>query len=283
MTLLAGEEEGTHVVVVGNVALDRAGNGWAPGGPSLYSARAAHCLGAQVTLVTRLPAAYPRDVLRGLDVRALPADDCPRYENAYDDAGRRRQRLLAPGAPLTLDGPLPRGDAVLFAPAYHELDALPLLESRVVAAALQGVLRTADGAGHVRPVDDPAAAAHRLVFPGAFAFFSDEDVPRPHALGESLAAAGVTAIVTRGPAGASLYSPGAPRRDCPGFPATIVDPTGAGDVFAAAFVVRMVETGDVEAACAFANAAGAVSVEASGLAGVPRRARVEERMLQGAA
>ena len=265
------------------MVLDRAAGAWAPGGPSLYSAHTARCLGADVTLVTRLPAGYPREALAGLDVRALPADDCPRFENTYDRAGKRRQLLLAPGEPLALDGPLPRSDAVLLAPAYHELQAMPAFETRVVAAALQGAFRAADEGGLVRPVADPVAAARPLVFPGTYALFSDEDVARPGAAAASLAAFGVTVIVTRGSAGASVYRPGAPPREFRGCTATVVDPTGAGDVFAAAFVVRMVETGDVDAACEFANAAGAVSVESSGLAGVPQRARVEERMLQGAA
>lgn len=265
------------------MVLDRVAGAWVPGGPSLYSAQAAHRLGADVTLVTRLPASYPRDALEGLDVHPLPAADCPRYENTYDRASRRRQLLLGAGEPLDLAEALPRSDAVLLAPAYHELRAMPAFETRVVAVALQGLLRTADEGGLVRHVADPVNAARRLAFPGVYAFFSDEDTGDPGALAPALASMGVTVVVTRGPAGASLYCPGEPPRDVRGFPATVVDPTGAGDVFAAAFVVRMVETGDVEAACTFANAAGAVSVEASGLAGVPTRVRVEERMLQGAA
>lgn len=265
------------------MVLDRVAGVWVPGGPSLYSAHTARCLGAGVTLVTRLPAGYPREALAGLDVRALPADDCPRFENTYDPAGKRRQLLLAAGEALALDEPLPRSDAVLLAPAYHELSAMPAFETRVVATALQGAFRIADERGLVRPVDDPVAAARPLVFPGTYALFSDEDVARPGAAAAALAALGVTVVVTHGPAGATAYRPETRPQEFPGCPATVVDPTGAGDVFAAAFVVRMVETGDVDAACAFANAAGAVSVESSGLAGVPQRARVEERMLQGAA
>lgn len=236
-----------------------------------------------MTLVTRLPAMYPRGVLADFAVRALPAGDCPRYENRYDASGRRHQRLLAEGEVLDLDEPLPRCDAVLLAPAYHELSGIPALEARVVAAALQGALRTVDRNGEVCPAADPVAAAQRLVFPGAYALFSDEDAADPGGLAVSLAAMGITAVVTRGQAGATLHRPGAAAREVGGYAARVVDPTGAGDVFAAAFVVRMVETGDVPAACAFANAAGSVSVEGSGLAGVPARARVEERMLQGAA
>jgi sugar/nucleoside kinase (ribokinase family) len=59
-----------------------------------------------------------------------------------------------------------------------------------------------------------------------------------------------------------------------------VDPTGAGDVFAAAFLVRYRETGDPFASALFASCAASLSVEAPGLEGVPTRARVEERFRQ---
>jgi sugar/nucleoside kinase (ribokinase family) len=64
----------------------------------------------------------------------------------------------------------------------------------------------------------------------------------------------------------------------PAFPAREVDPTGAGDVFAAAFLARYLETDDVAQASLFAAAAAAVSVEAVGTAGIPSRAEVEERL-----
>ena len=61
-----------------------------------------------------------------------------------------------------------------------------------------------------------------------------------------------------------------------------MDPTGAGDCFSMAFIVRMVETGDMDEACRFALAAGSLAVESSGIATIPTRAAVEAR-LQGVA
>ena len=59
-----------------------------------------------------------------------------------------------------------------------------------------------------------------------------------------------------------------------------VDPTGAGDVFATAFVIRLQETGDPLHAARFANIAASLSVEHPGVTGVPTHEQVLEYMAQ---
>ena len=61
------------------------------------------------------------------------------------------------------------------------------------------------------------------------------------------------------------------------FPAEEVDPTGAGDVFAAAFLVHYSEAADVGEATRFASAAAALAVEAQGIEGIADRQQIEER------
>ena len=63
--------------------------------------------------------------------------------------------------------------------------------------------------------------------------------------------------------GAILFVNGE-RYNIPAAPATEVEPTGAGDVFAAAFLVRYNLTGDPFEAASYAAAAGALTVEAAG-------------------
>ena len=70
------------------------------------------------------------------------------------------------------------------------------------------------------------------------------------------------------------------RTQIPPRPAVEVDPTGAGDVFATAFLVRYAETSDPQVAARFANVVASMSVEAPGQAGIPLRATVEA-WLQG--
>lgn len=274
----------THIVVAGNVVEDQAQGGWMPGGPSLFSARTALALGAEVSLISRIPAGYDRSVLAGLDVHGFPARTAPRYANAYSPTGKRTQLLLNEGEPLDpgaarLDRP---ADGLIVAPAYHELSGLPVLVSPVTGVSLQGALRTVDAQGHVLPAVDPEAAVAGFVRAGCFAFFSEEDTADPEALARSVASRGAIVLLTRGFSGATLFKGDAVTR-LDAIAADPVDPTGAGDCFATAFVVRYVETGDIGTACQFALAAGSLAVEAPGLAGVPTRAAIEERLAKVAA
>ena len=52
------------------------------------------------------------------------------------------------------------------------------------------------------------------------------------------------------------------------------DPTGAGDVFTTAFMIRLQETGDPVEAARFANVTASFSVEHPGVSGIPTRDQV---------
>lgn len=255
-----------------------------PGGPALYAARMAHALGVTVRLVTGLPAGYDRDVLDGLCLAARPTRRPCRYANSYDSQGNRSQLLLDPGEHLGLSAAdFDGAQACLVAPGYHEFEALPMALPRFVGVSLQGALRSTDEAGVVVPHPDAAARSRPLLRPGAFAFFSEEDAAEPVQLAREIAAEGATAILTRGYRGAILFEAAAERHFA-AVPADAIDPTGAGDCFATAFIVRLAETeGDVEGAMRFALAAGSLAVERVGLAGVASRSEVEQRLKQEAA
>jgi len=254
-----------------------------PGGPSLYTSRMALALGARVTLVSRIVPGFDRSALAGIEVRGQPGVAGPRYANRYTPSGDRTQLLLGPGEPLDLSAvaAIP-ADAFILAPAFHECDALPQVSAPVVAVSLQGPLRTVDEAGLVSPHPDPLAQASPFVRDGVYAFFSEEDTNQPERLGRAIAGRGATAILTRGYRGAVVFR-GKAETHLAAIPATAVDPTGAGDCFSTAFVVRMVETGDLDEACRFALAAGALAVEGHGIEGIPTRSQVEARLAKVAA
>ena len=87
-----------------------------------------------------------------------------------------------------------------------------------------------------------------------------------------------TIVVTRGAEGCSVYTKD-DRMDVPGFQATEVDPTGAGDCFDAAFISGLLEGMPVQEAAQLANACGALAVSAKGpMAGAKSRADVERFM-----
>lgn len=66
-------------------------------------------------------------------------------------------------------------------------------------------------------------------------------------------------VLKRGAAGCSVYS-AAGRRDIPAFPTEEIDPTGAGDAFAAGFVVATLRGMDPLAAALYGNAVGSLAV-----------------------
>ncbi len=272
-----------RVLVVGNLVLDRTAAGWAPGGPALYSARMAAALGAQVLLRANVCPQFDRTVLAGLDLALLSAERCTKYENTYDERGNRRQRLLDPGELLpVLD--LPACDVLIFAPAYHELTRPPAsVPAQVVGAALQGLLRDTRADGTVVPHPQALAAVRDFVRPGWYAFLSEEDTADPEGLSRELAAQGAVVFLTRGWQGAARFRDGE-RRSYPAVPARkVADPTGAGDCFAAAFLVTFAQTGDEERAVAAALTAGALAVERPGLEGVPTSEELARRLREVAA
>ena len=83
--------------------------------------------------------------------------------------------------------------------------------------------------------------------------------------------------LTRGWEGLSLYTREGVR-EVPSLPRAEADPTGAGDVFAAAFLVRYHETRDVLEAAAFGACAASCVVEGVGASTLGDRAEVLRRM-----
>lgn len=251
-----------------------------PGGPSLYSALMAAAMGWDVTLVTTLSEHFDRTVFEGITVHSVPAASMPRYANSYDADGRRNQLLLTPGEPLTAellacDEPQ---DAFLLAPAYHEVAAWPYPCARHRAVALQGILRAVNDAQRVSPRPDAFEAVAPFVQRGMFAFLSEEDTPEADELATALAeSVSATVIVTRAERGATTFT-ATGRRDHPALSSRPLEPTGAGDCFSTAYLLRYAETNDTSEAIRFALAAGALAVEAPGLHGIPSRAAIERRL-----
>jgi sugar/nucleoside kinase (ribokinase family) len=84
--------------------------------------------------------------------------------------------------------------------------------------------------------------------------------------------------ITQGSGEALLYGgKGRKKLAIPALTAYISDLTGAGDVFAAALLVRYRETGDPEQSARFAHAAAACSIEGPGTEAIPTRQVVMER------
>ena len=267
-------------VAIGHVTLDRFGDEVRPGGAALYSAVTAHRLGLSAGILTSHAADYPLEAIPSrIEVVTLEAPATTVFE--YDAvSGDRQQKLVSTARPLVVrDLPDDWREAplALLAPVAQEVDLRlsAAFEDGSVGAAAQGWLRALDDERRI--VTQPWGGAREVLNRVLALFVSAEDL-RGH---ESQLTEWVqrvpVAVVTAGAAGALLYVNGEryevrPRRT------REVDPTGAGDVFAAAFLVHYQRHPDPWDAAEAATCAASLSVEGEGWSTVPDAAQLEEAL-----
>lgn len=268
---------------------------FALGGTVTFAALTAYHLGlvsALVTcaddrLLTELPALLP-----GIALAARSSPATTTFENSYTD-GFRTQYLRARATQLAftdipstwLAAPL-----VLLGPLAQEIPldlvrALPRQPGSLLAATPQGWLRRWDATGRVWPTPweqveaflpllDVLILSHDDLLP-----FAENRRDKADELLASWSMHVPLLLATDGRAGATLFKHGKTTH-FPPYPATEVDPTGAGDVFAAAFLVHFSQHADPYAATDFANCTASLSIEHPGITGIPTLAHIQKRLGQ---
>jgi sugar/nucleoside kinase (ribokinase family) len=261
------------LVAVGHVTLDRFGETVRVGGAALYAAVTAHRLGLSVGILTSHADDFPLDLIPPrIEVVSVSADATTTFEHDVR-ATPRAMRVSAVARPLgAADVPEDWGDAplVLLAPVANEVDAhlATAFSNPTLAAAAQGWTRGLAPDGAVGPAvwTPPEFLLDRL----QAIFVSTEDVAGQEEGAVEWFQRLPIGVLTAGAVGALLYVNGE-RYEVPPRPTHEVDATGAGDVFAAAFLVHYQHAGDPWEAAAAAACAASLSVEAAGMAGVPDR------------
>jgi len=272
-----------RLLAIGHVTRDRIQGREALGGSVTYAALTARQLGWDAAVLTAAGEDFDAAAeLPGVEVVVQPSARTTRFHNDYDREGRRTQTVTAAADPIDLSR-LPESwrepDALLLGPVVGELGSgtARALEAELVGALGQGWLREIGAGGQVNPREwrDPAAdlaGVHVL-------FLAEHDLPTEgYRLGDYLGFVPIL-VVTRGWEGLDLVTRQSSHR-VPGLPRAEVDPTGAGDVLAAAFLVAYHETGDPLEAAAFATCAASCAVEGLGASRLGSRAEVERRMAQ---
>ncbi len=87
-------------------------------------------------------------------------------------------------------------------------------------------------------------------------------------------------VLTKGAKGATVYHRGEVRH-LPALATIEIDPTGAGDVFAAAYSIELERSGDPYGAAHFANCVPSFTVEKRGTEGILTLEQVERRLAAG--
>ncbi|MBI2953786.1 MAG: ribokinase [Chloroflexi bacterium] len=250
------------------------------GGSLSYSALTARNLGERVGAVTSVgPGIDPAGVMPGIPLVTVPSSATTTFENIYND-GRRKQFVRAVASPLQPQS-VPKewlaADIVHLAPVAQEVSpALAQLFARsFVGVTPQGWMRRWDADGKV--VRTSWLEAGEVLKMADAVVLSVEDIVGGQNTIRSYARRTALLVVTRGSRGADLHWRGEVHH-FPAFPAKEVDPTGAGDVFAAAFFIKVHRGGDPLLAMRFATCAASLAVEDFGLRGVPTLRQVEQRM-----
>jgi sugar/nucleoside kinase (ribokinase family) len=257
-------------LVIGYATRDLIGAGeFRIGGTVSYAARTARALGCRVGAVTSAnPDMDLSQVLDGVLVARYPAAETTTFENIY--IGLDRIQILHSTAESLTPAMVPadwRARIVHLGPLAQECppELLDRWEGAFVGVTPQGWMRCWDEDGRVslcawRDAGAILARADAVVL-------SETDLVDQALINEYVEQTRLL-VVTRGAKGCTVYSEGVVHS----FPAPQVhelDPTGAGDVFAAAFFLWMDWYQDPWTAARFANCIAASSVTRVGVSGTP--------------
>lgn len=264
--------EPVDYLAVGHITVDETTEGPTIGGAVAYAALTAQALGLRAGILTAWGEELPLGVLGDLPIVNIGAEASTRFVNSYID-GARTQRVTAQ-APFIEFHHVPEAwrsaPLVHLAPVAREVSPrlVKYFEDSLICATPQGWLRDWDADGRVYSADWLEA---ELVLARLDAcVLGLEDIGGDLTRIEAMAALCPALVVTQGKVGATLYARGEETRFAPP-QVTEIDPTGAGDAFAAAFFAHLHSTGDAQAAARLATQVAAISVTRTGLSGVPTR------------
>ena len=269
-------------LVIGHVCQDFTPFGTRWGGTALFGAITAYRLGAQVHVLTSMPPSGRVSALpSGIVVCSSPTETPLTFRHDYVD-GKRRLTITST-APALRKADLPAAwrsmDIVHFGPVAQEVDheLIDAFDGTLTGASLQGWMREWDGSGLVHPL--PAEKLLEWALPVGCSFLSEEDIGDRRQVIDYYRAHHQVVALTDGAHGASIFV-GESTLRVPAVPVNEVDANGAGDVFAAAFLIRYHETGNPQTAAEFAAVVASFHVEQVGIAGIPTRAQADERWRQ---
>ncbi len=268
-------------LVFGHLSVDLTPAGPRLGGTVSYASLAAHALGLRVGIVTAAGDEAPLEALKDIPIVRIPSQYSTTFENILTPHGRK-QILHHQAEPLTLEH-IP--EAWRSAPIFH---LAPLAQefphhltaditASLIGLTPQGWMRGWDAEGNVHPV--PFENAQEILPRIGAMVISLEDVGGDEEQVEFFAHHTRLLAVTDAAAGSILYWNGDRRRfRAPQVPE--VDPTGAGDIYAAAFFARLYLTRDPWEAARFATHFAAYSVTRPGLEGIPTQKEIQACMME---
>lgn len=268
-------------LVIGHLTRDITPLGPILGGTAAYASLTAQALGLKAGIVTSWGTEIPLGPLYDIPIANFPSEHSTTFENTKTSTGRKQtiyHTAYSLGYELV---PKPWRDVSILhlGPVAGEINATLIrhFPNALIGLSPQGWLRTWDVKGQVKPAQ--WLTASQVLQQVNAAVISFEDVEGSEQRVEEMASACKILVVTEASHGSRLYWNGGMHR----FPAPEmieVDSVGAGDIFAAAFFIRLYATHDPWEAARFATQVAAYSVTRYGLESIPTGEEIQHCLIE---
>ena len=277
-------KDGTEPIgylTIGHLTKDVLEDGSALGGTAAYATLTADAYGLQAALITSWDTPDMPEELCGIPAHIKPSDSPTTFHNIDTDSGRKQYVHHTAKAITTEDIPDPfLGAEILhLGPVAQEVDpaVIRLFPDAFIGITPQGWMRSWDENGLVTPCR--WGASDELLERADAVVFSVEDVSGDEELISDLSHKTGVLAVTEGYLGARVYWHGDVRAfRAPAVP--LRDATGAGDIFAAIFFIRLKETRGPWSAGELAVKVASNSVTRAGLDGIPSIHEIQSLMVE---
>ena len=268
-------------LLVGHITKDVLPGSSSLGGTVTYSSLMARALGLRVGIVTAIGEEVSLASFSGIPVINYPTNLTTTFENIQTSTGRRQ--VIHEVAPKITFNQIPENwlsaSIVHLAPVAQEVEPALVrnFPTALIGVTPQGWLRSWNSSGEVSHTEWPEASF--VLSQSGAAVISVDDIHADEERIEELATYCPVLAVTEGNIGTRLYWNGDVRRFRPP-EVDEVDSTGAGDIFAAAFFIRLFTTRDPWEAARFATMIAAHSVSRNGLGAIPTADEIDQSLVE---
>ena len=260
-------KDSTDFLCIGFLCHDLNKNDFILGGTASYASLMARQLGKKTAVLTSVGEDFKFQELfinNNIQILNKPSDKTTVFKNIYKNNSRSQfifhpaQKIIRLDLPEKWTHP----NMVMLCPIANEVEFsfLNAFPHSLVGATIQGWLRKWDDVGKI----SPKKINWDLLKGVDIVFLSEADI-----LGFENELPEITkkvkiVVITKGANGATVFYQNY-KSEFPSYPTNEIDPTGAGDIFAAAFLIHFHETKNITKAAAYAHASASYVVENIGV------------------
>ena len=261
----------TDYLCIGHVCHDLVGGDVILGGTVSYASHVAKHFNRKVAVITSFGPQFifqKRFEELGIEIAAIPSEKTTVFENFYPSKEERVQYLHSQASKITniKIQAAPNPEVVHVGLVIDEItpDVLDHFDDSLIGLSLQGALRET---GNTKRINFKQPT-RELLNKADIIFLSNDDIQSNDKILDFIIRSCAHVVYTMGKMGAKVYLNGEVHI-YPAYPAEEVDATGAGDVFATAYLIEYCNSGSVDKACTMAHCAASFIIEGLGLENLP--------------